>query len=259
MRFPLRLTAELAKAKIVRMVRGSATRPIILRVGIPVDVSEESPASPTTNSTADDEILKQLRSSDAPIVWIGGEAEPLAYSGVGHLTRQIADLNRTVFVETDGVLLRRRVFSFRPVPRVFLTVRLNGTESSHDRRAGRPGVYRGAIEGIRAARLSGFMICLKTTVFEDTDLQDLSEFRKSIGHLGLDGWVVTPAVGRFQNAASEKKLQAVREMSRGKWAAFSRLVEASEAGKHVYSAVNTESIESEQPREEAYEQEVRVP
>jgi sulfatase maturation enzyme AslB (radical SAM superfamily) len=260
MRFPLRLTAELAKAKIFRMGRGSAgAAKVILRVNVPADASEEGSSASSENSKIDDEIVERVRTSGAPIVWIGGAAEPLAYSGVGHLTRRIADLGRTVFVETNGVLLRRRIFSFRPVPKVFLAVQLNGTERSHDVRAGKNGTFRMALEGIRAAQLSGFLVCAKTTVFEDTGLGDVSELKKHIDALGLDGWMVTRAAGITQNAAAEKVLGAARVMSGRSWAAFSRLVEETEEVASALSRVNAGILAGDGQREEAFEQEVRVP
>lgn len=259
MRFPLRLTAELAKAKMVGMGPGSVKRPIIFRVAVPADAGEESSTSPSTNSATDEEILKQVQASGAPIVWIGGTGEPLAYSGVGHLTRRIADLGLTVFVETDGVLLRRKIFSFRPVPRIFLTVQLNGIESYHDRHAGQMGTYRAAIEGIRAARLSGFMICAKTTVFEDTDLPDISELKRSIDSLALDGWMVTLGAGVSEGASLGKKLEAAWNICGGRWAAFSRLVKAAEEIRPVPLPMSAGNAVGEGAREGAYEQEVRVP
>jgi MoaA/NifB/PqqE/SkfB family radical SAM enzyme len=258
MRFPLRLTAELLKAQIVGMGRGNSGATRILRVGVPADASEESATSPSTNSAADEEILRQVKASSAPIVWIGGGAEPLADSGVGHLTRRIADLGRTVFVETDGVLLRRRIFSFRPVPGMYLTVRLAGTEAFHDRHENRAGVYRAAIEGIRAARLSGFLICAKTTVLEDTDLKEMAALKKLINELELDGWVVTQAAKAAPDSAIEETLAGTREMIGRRWAKFSRMVEESEASHAAEEAMESDFAADLAEAKESYEQEARL-
>jgi hypothetical protein len=57
----------------------------------------------------------------------------------------------------------------------------------------------------------------------------------------------------------EKTLGGVREMSGRKWAAFSQLVEATEAmATERKPEISTVSLGGD-PREEAYEQEVRVP
>jgi hypothetical protein len=259
MRFPLRLTADLAKAKIVRMGRAGAARPMILRVTAPADAGEEGSSTSITNSAADEAILSQVKASGAPIVWIGGSVDPLAYDGVGHLTRQIADLAKTVFLETDGVLLRRRIFSFRPVAHTFLTVQLNGTEGFHDRHAQREGIYRAAIEGIRAARLSGFMICAKTAMFDDTDACELEGLRKTIEELELDGWVVTRGAGVAESVAIRKTIEASRKMSGGRWAAFSKMVEASEQMAGATTPAAGRILPGEEQGEESFEQEVRVP
>jgi sulfatase maturation enzyme AslB (radical SAM superfamily) len=254
MRFPLRLTAEITKAKWREMLGGGAADPFVLRVLAPVADVNEDVSSPQV----DEAVLAQLQARTSPVVWFGGN-EPLQYSGMGHLARRVIDCRRTVFVETDGALLRRCIFSFRPAPQLFLAVQLDGLESSHDRRAGHAGLYRAAMEGIRAARLSGFMICLVTRIYEDTDLHEVEELRTTMASLDLDGWVIMAALQGAAAPALEKKLLAARALAGSGWGNFSRLVELTEWPPLPQSAsIEGASVPGES-REEACEEGVRVP
>src|SRR4029077_5407476 len=69
-------------------------------------------------SSRDSQALSRVRASSAPIVWIGGDA-PLQHARIGHLAREIVNCGRTVFVEMDETLLRRRIHEFRPVSRLY--------------------------------------------------------------------------------------------------------------------------------------------
>jgi len=252
MQVPLRLTAEIFKAKMARLVRGDAAASLILRLCAPVSADSEDGAILTRE---EDAIVASVQASASPIVWFGG-SEPLLYSGMGHLTRRIVDLDRTVFVETDGVLLRRHIFSFRPIARLFLVVQLNGSERAHDRRVGRAGLWRTAMEGIRAARLSGFMVCAKTKIFEDTTLEEVRRLRELTEELGVDGWMITAS---DRTDAVAKVVAESREMAGRSWANFSSMVELSEAELVVQGEDTDANVFSREEPQEEVEEGVRVP
>jgi sulfatase maturation enzyme AslB (radical SAM superfamily) len=232
LRFPLRLTANLARARIAQTFRSEAASPIF--VIHPVENACNS--SPESTARAVDtkpgtELLATVRKSSAPVVWIGG-AEPLLHPEMGQLTRCIAGVGRHVFLDSDATLLRRRIHEFRPVSRLFLTVQLDGTEESHDLRAGRPGTFRTAVEGIRAARLSGFLICLHARVDAQTDMADIAKLIQFGCTLEVDGFLISPAtaISQLANVDSEAlhaKTAAARKLiGHIWWESFSRIVEA---------------------------------
>jgi MoaA/NifB/PqqE/SkfB family radical SAM enzyme len=157
---------------------------------------------------------------------------------IGRLARRIVDTNRHVFVQTDGALLRRRIHEFRPVSRLFLTVRFEGFEHLHDRRSGREGAFRSAVEGICTAKLSGFLVCAQMIVHADTTLAELEQLRGVLEARDVDGFIVTPASG-FSKAVSgenesrvlQRKLRAARDQIRSRrWRLFSRLLDSSLPG-----------------------------
>lgn len=173
---PLRLRAALAKARLFpgRMsIR-------YLRVEEVLHSQSQQPVS--------HEALSGIIRDRHSIVWLssGASGDPLTHPGIAHLARLIVSSGHTLFLETDGVALRQRIHEFQPSSRLFLVVRFLGSEAKHDQRMGRSGAFRAALEGIRAARLSGFWICAKL----DTPPVDSPEFMRlysEIAGLQIDG------------------------------------------------------------------------
>jgi Radical SAM superfamily len=242
MRFPLPLTADLALGFAARGLRGAPRHRLILHLS-PVARSASPSRSGDDSSQSNvsdlqllssDVCLDAVRRSSAPVVWIGG-AEPLLHPEIGRLARRIVDANRHVFVQTSGAFLRRRLHEFRPVSRLFLTVQFEGFEQRHDRRARREGAFRDAVEGIRAAKLSGFLVCAQVVLHADTELSEFDQLRVYLEVRDVDGFVVTPANGFFEasagheeNQALQSKLRAARDQIRSRrWRLFSRLLESS--------------------------------
>ncbi len=243
MRFPLRLTADLALGLATRSLRDAPRHHLILHLS-PVTGSASPARSGDDSSQSNvsglqllpsDDCLDAVRRSSAPVVWIGG-AEPLLHPEIGRLARRIVDTNRHVFAQTNGALLRRRLHEFRPVSRLFLTVQFDGFEQRHDRRARREGAFRDAVEGIRVAKLSGFLVCVQIALHADTELAEFDQLRVFLEARDVDGFVVTPAngfskamAGETESPALQRKLRAARDQiwSR-RWRLFSRLLESSQ-------------------------------
>jgi hypothetical protein len=205
MRFPLRLTAQLAKTRIARIWRTST--PLIDFVD-PAEVLHLGSAHPVSH-----EKMRGMIASHAPVVWIGG-SEPLNHPGVSHFVQANALSRHFVFLESNGVLLRRRIHEFQPLPRVFLTVRLG---------ARRTPAFELAVEGIRAARLSGFFTVVHSRVGEDIDRTELDRLRVLLTELQVDGWLVTAATASndaVRNAAEVRSL-----IPSPSWRSFSERVE----------------------------------
>ena len=199
-RFPLRLRFTLAKGRLfpgqtpIRYLRSEE----LLHAHAQKPVSHEAVR----------EFLRERHS----IVWIGG-SEPLAHPAIGHLTRLIAQGGHFTFVETDAIVLRQRIHEFQPLPRFYFVVRFLGTEAEHDRCSGRPGAYRAAIEGIRAAQLSGFFICGKLDC-DSADSGELAKLYAELVALDLDGWMTTAALGNAAGSGGWNDLRRAVEGAR---------------------------------------------
>ena len=100
------------------------------------------------------ECLKAVDEAGSPIVSICG-GEPMIYPQIGQLVRKILQRRRHVILCTNGMFTRKRLPEFRPTPRFCFNVHLDGLEQTHDRAVERPGVFREAVEGIKAAKAAG--------------------------------------------------------------------------------------------------------
>src|SRR6266403_4171358 len=117
MRFPLRLTLDIIRARLTKIL-GFARDARSIQFLDAADILHHDSSHPVSH-----ERIREVISSHSPAIWIGG-TEPLRHPGVAHLVRAITGSGHYVFLETDGTLLRRRIHEFQPVARFFLTVRL---------------------------------------------------------------------------------------------------------------------------------------
>ena len=134
--------------------------------------------------------LAAMEECRAPMVVLGGEA--LAYPEIAPLARAIVKLGKHLFVCTDGTLIRRHLHMIPPVTNFFWNVKLDGTESVHDARAGRAGVFSAAMEGIRSAKNAGFFVIVTSTIYPNTDTGDLVSLYERLHGMHVDGYALTP-------------------------------------------------------------------
>jgi molybdenum cofactor biosynthesis enzyme MoaA len=189
-----------------------------------------------SNHPVSHEKIREIVSSRSPVVWIGG-SEPLHHPGVSHLVRAITGSGHFVFLETDGVLLRRRIHEFQPVSRLFLTVRMESGGQRQTSKTLRAKTWELAAEGIRAARLSGFLICVHARVHGETELEELAGLVQFARSFDVDGIVISPAEGGANAAnpdaaALQRKTAEARKLIGSKWwESFSRFIEPVVSGE----------------------------
>jgi hopanoid biosynthesis associated radical SAM protein HpnH len=88
---------------------------------------------------------------------------------------------------------RKRLKEFHPTSRFFFNIHLDGLEKTHDICVERDGVFREAVEGIKAAKAAGFQVCTNTTIYKQTDLNEIDELFQYTQTLGVDGHMISPA------------------------------------------------------------------
>jgi hypothetical protein len=238
LRFPPRLSWDLFKVRVAQKFSDSSRHPLALHIDLADFTAPNSAAaggenaesasgsdmgasSTPTYSTRESQVLEQVRRSSAPVVWIGGDT-PLHYPRIGQLTREIVDLGRTMFIEMDGTLLRRRIHEFKPVAHLYLVLPIYGLQEVHDARAGKTGNFRGTLESIRTARLSGFHVCVQTTIRPNSQVDELHELTSVISKLSVDGWILVPSA---VEPVSAERLAAEHELiPNSGWKKFSEMV-----------------------------------
>jgi hypothetical protein len=207
MRLPARLTAQLAKARIARIFKSAAVYSLIHCVD-PAEILHPGSVAPVSR-----ERMQRLVETSSPVIWIGG-SEPLAHPGIGHFVRAIGQNDRFVFLEINGALLRRRIHEFQPLPGLFLVVRLDELQGPESELA---------LEGLRAARLSGFFTVIHSVVRENRGLAGLGAIRSFILRNDLDGWLMTAESA--DQAVVHKAAEARRFIPGLFWRQFSKQIE----------------------------------
>jgi MoaA/NifB/PqqE/SkfB family radical SAM enzyme len=210
MRFPLRLTADLAVGRAARATGLRRKFPLIFNL----DADEDVPA-------------------ESPVVWIGG-SEPLECAETARVANALAAAGHYVFLSTDGILLRRRIHEFQPSARLYLTIRFDGTQQSHDRRASRAGAFHAALDGIRTAKLSGFLLCAHLILHEDGDVVELAMLRDELRKFNLDGFLILPSARSWELTHNVEDARG-RLLSR-RWAQLSRLLDPVALPSHALAA-----------------------
>src|SRR5271155_2919803 len=139
-----------------------------------------------------EECLKAVDECGAPIVSICG-GEPMIYPEIGRLTSEILGRKKHIYLCTNGMFIRKHLRDFTPTSRLFFNVHLDGLEKTHDLGVERDGVFREAIEGIRVAKAAGFLVTSNTTIYKETDIEEIGELFAYLQTLGVDGHMVSPA------------------------------------------------------------------
>jgi len=216
MRFPALLSAKLAKARVAGFFQKAHSAPLIdfLDAAEVLHSGSEHPVS--------HEKIRCILESSAPVLWIGG-SEPLDHPGIAHLVRAIAQSRRFVFLETSGTRLRRRIHEFQPSPQLFLTVRIDQPSPPGGRDIRSTSAFELALEGVRAARLSGFFTAIHSPLREDSDLSQFRELSTLLSGLDVDGWLITAAAA--SDSASRKAAEARKLIPNSQWRQFSTRVE----------------------------------
>src|SRR5581483_7071436 len=133
------------------------------------------------------ECLDSVDECGAPIVSICG-GEPMIYPEIGPLVRGILKRRKHVYLCTNGMFIKKRLHEFRPSSRMFFNVHLDGLAETHDLAVERNGVFK-------AAKKAGFLVCTNTTIYKETDLDEIDALFEYLTHLGVDGFLLAPAYG----------------------------------------------------------------
>ena len=141
-----------------------------------------------------EECLAAVDECGAPVVSICG-GEPMIYPGIGELTAKILEKKKAVYLCTNGMFIRKKLKEFKPSPRFFFNVHLDGMRETHDLAVERKGVFDAAVDGIKAAKGSGFLVCTNTTVFKETEMTELEQMFAFLTTLDVDGFMISPGYG----------------------------------------------------------------
>ena len=152
--------------------------------------------------------LDAVNECGAPIVSICG-GEPMLYPELPPLTAKLIELNKTIYLCTNGMFIQKRLKDFKPADKFYFNVHLDGMEKIHDIAVEREGVFREAIQGIKAAKQAGFRVCTNTTVYKETDMNEIEELYDYLTQFNVDGHTISPAYG--YSAVNDREIFMTRD------------------------------------------------
>ena len=138
-----------------------------------------------------DECEQAALECGAPVVSIPG-GEPLLHPEMGEIVRRLIRHKKFVYLCTNALLLEKKLKEFTPSPYLTFSVHLDGLEATHDKAVCKQGVFKLAINGIKAAKQAGFRVTTNTTIFNDANPQEFRQFFNYLMALGVDGMMVSP-------------------------------------------------------------------
>ena len=128
----------------------------------------------------------------APIVSICG-GEPLMYKHIVPLTKRlIEEQKRHVMICTNAILIERFIKQVAASPYLSFNLHIDGMRETNDRILARAGHFDTVVRMIKLLKEKGYRVQTNSTVFRETDAEEVEELIKFLGGLGVDGMLVTP-------------------------------------------------------------------
>ena len=75
---------------------------------------------------------------------------------------------------------------------MYWNVHLDGLERTHDLIVEREGVFKECIFAMKMAKILGYQVATNTTVYKETDMEELEQLFDFLSDLGVDGHTITP-------------------------------------------------------------------
>jgi len=147
------------------------------------------------------------------------EAPLKALLSEGLITDKEADQIRSAPPEAKSKV------TIAPSQWMYWNVHVDGLEYTHDLIVEREGVFKECVAAIKMAKILGYQVATNTTVYKETNVQELEEMFKFLSWLNVDGHTISP--GYDYDAAKKdmvkrlgrdpKEFFLTREMTRSKF------------------------------------------
>jgi hopanoid biosynthesis associated radical SAM protein HpnH len=200
LRFPLSLSLDLGRYLLKKRLQGVEKFPLVLMLEPTHQCNLACQGCGRIQEYQDtldqsltlEECLSSVEECGAPVVTITG-GEPLIYPPVFDLVQELVRRRKHIYLCTNAVLLERSLPKLPVSDHLTLSLHLDGLAPTHDRLLGRPGLFNIAIRAIKAAKAKGLRVCTNTTIYKETDIQEIEILFSYLDHLGVDGLLVSPA------------------------------------------------------------------
>ncbi|HEY1066309.1 MAG TPA: adenosyl-hopene transferase HpnH [Pirellulales bacterium] len=202
MGFPLALTKKMALYMLGKKLRGEKRYPLVLMLE-PLHACNltctgcgriREYAKTIKDKLTLQECLDSADECGAPIVSICG-GEPMIYPEIEELCAKLMERGKHIYLCTNGMFIKKKIKGFKPSNKFFFNIHLDGMQKNHDLAVEREGVFEAAIEGVKIAKAAGFLVCSNTTIYRETDMNEIGELYTYLQTLGVDTFMLSPAYG----------------------------------------------------------------
>ena len=105
-------------------------------------------------------------------------------------------LDKQLINEKDAETIRKGKQDKRPVIRptkwMYWNVHIDGLEYTHDLIVEREGVFKECVEAIRMAKILGYQVATNTTVYKETQVEEIEQMFQFFSSLEVDGHTISP-------------------------------------------------------------------
>ncbi len=137
-----------------------------------------------------DKCMEVVEEADSPVVSIAG-GEPLIHPQIDEIVNRITASGRFVFVCTNGLLMERGMEKIKPSKRFAWVVHLDGMKDTHDFWVDQKGTFDKAVKAVETALERGYRVCTNTTLFKDSNIDDLQELFGKLTDMGVEGMMLS--------------------------------------------------------------------
>jgi len=215
MRFPLHVTTDVIKQQIRQGLKGNTRYPFVLMLEplytcnlACLGCSIERHTGKLEDRLTLEQCLKAVDDSGAPGVSICG-GEPTIYPELKELMEGIVARKRHIYLCTNALLLDRTVYGkIAPHTRITINVHLDGMKKTHDHVCARDGVFEKALEMIKEGKRLGYHMITNTTIFKETDINEVEDLCRLLRDYRVDGMLISPG---YQYESIERDIFLTRE------------------------------------------------
>jgi len=161
--------------------------------------------------------FKAVEDCGAPIVNICG-GEPTLYPELKELVGGLIARDKYIILCTNALKLDEKLYGvIPPSDRLFLMIHLDGMRETHDYVCNREGVFDKAIEMIKLGKRLGYYVYLNTTVYKETQVEEVEELCRLVDELKANGILISPG---YEYESVERDIFLTKEQIHEKFRAI---------------------------------------
>ncbi len=199
MRFPTHIMTDTIQNSVRNVLRGNKRYPFVLMLEplytcnlACIGCAIERHTGKLKDRLSIAQCIEAVERSEAPVVSICG-GEPTIYPELPELVDEIIKRKRHIYLCTNGLLLDENVYdTIKPHKRLMINVHLDGMRETHDYVCARKGVFDKAIAMIEKGVELGHHMMANTTVFKETNVDEVEELCELLTKMGVEGMLVSP-------------------------------------------------------------------